>query len=83
VVRSRCKYQGEVCKVVIDTGSSNNLVSTEMVQKLNLAHFHNLTLYTISMLRKGHNLVNKLCYVSFIIGPYEDKILCDVVSVDT
>lgn len=30
------EYRGKVCKVFIDTGSQDNLVSKEMVDKLNL-----------------------------------------------
>jgi len=32
--RTICKSKGKCCKVIIDSGSTNNLVSTEMVDKL-------------------------------------------------
>ena len=32
--RTKCKSQGKCCKMVIDSGSTNNLVSIEMVEKL-------------------------------------------------
>ena len=32
--RTRCKSQGKCCKMVIDSGSIDNLVSTDMVEKL-------------------------------------------------
>ena len=31
-----CKVEGKCCKLIVDSGSTNNLVSTEMVDKLNL-----------------------------------------------
>ena len=31
-----CKTKDRVCKVIIDSGSTDNLVSTEMVEKLDL-----------------------------------------------
>ena len=30
------KVQGKCCKVIIDGGSTNNLVSTKVIEKLNL-----------------------------------------------
>ena len=32
--KTKCKSQGKCCKMVIDIDSTNNLVSTEMVEKL-------------------------------------------------
>ena len=32
--KTKCKIQGKCCKMVIDSGSTDNLVSTEMVEKL-------------------------------------------------
>jgi hypothetical protein len=34
--RTACKTIDRVCKVIIDSGSTNNLVSIEMVEKLKL-----------------------------------------------
>ena len=41
--KTTCKVQGKCCKMVIDSGSTDNLVSTEMVEKLRL----NKTKHTI------------------------------------
>ena len=32
--RTMCKSQGKCCKLIIDNGSTDNLVSVEMVEKL-------------------------------------------------
>ena len=34
--KTRCKMAGKCCKVIIDSGSSTNLVSEELVTKLQL-----------------------------------------------
>lgn len=34
--RTNCKSHGKVCKLVIDSGSTKNIVSKEMVDKLNV-----------------------------------------------
>ena len=31
--KTMCKFQGKCCKMVIDSGSTDNLVSTEMGEK--------------------------------------------------
>lgn len=36
IFRTRCTSGGKVCNVIIDSGSCENMVSKEMVEKLNL-----------------------------------------------
>jgi hypothetical protein len=38
--RKTCKTKDRVCKVIIDSGITDNLVSTEMVEKLELEQPH-------------------------------------------
>ena len=52
--RTMCKVQGKCCKMVIDSGSTNNLVSTEMVEKLSLNRTKHPIPYKVSWLHKGH-----------------------------
>jgi hypothetical protein len=69
--------------VIIDSGSTDNLVSTEMVEKLELETTTHLSLYKVSWLQKGHQVtVTKQCLVEFKIGGYRDEILCDVIPMD-
>ena len=69
--------------MVIDTESTNNLFSTEMVEKLSLKKTKHPVPYKVSWLHKGHQiLVSEQCVVDFQIGPYKDKILCDVIPMD-
>ena len=78
-----CKVQGKCCKMVIDSGSTDNLVSIEIGDKLSLKRTKHPILYKVSWLHKGHQiLVSEQCEVDFQIGPNKDKILCDVMLMD-
>jgi hypothetical protein len=81
--RTACKTKDRVCKVIIDSGSTDNLVSTEMVEKLELETTAHPKPYKVSWLQKGHQvMVTKQCLVEFKIGGYRDEILCDVIPMD-
>jgi hypothetical protein len=45
-----CKTKDRFCKVIIDSGSTGNLVSTEMVEKLELEKTAHPTSYKVSWL---------------------------------
>ena len=69
--------------MVIDSGSTDNLVSTEMVDKLKLEKIVHPTPYKVSQLQKGHQItVTEQCKVEIQIGSYKDVILCDVMPMD-
>jgi hypothetical protein len=69
--------------VIIDSGSTDNLVSTEMVEKLELKTTTHPNPYKVSWLQKGHQvMVSQQCQVEFKIGGYRDEILCDVIHMD-
>ena len=79
-----CKAKDRVCKVIVGSGSIDNLVSTEMVEKLELETIAHPSPYKVSWLQKGHQVtVTKQCLVDFKIGGYKDEILCDVIPMDT
>jgi hypothetical protein len=81
--RTACKTKDRVCKVIIDSGSMDNLISTEMVEKLELETTDHPSPYRVSWLQKGHQVtVTKQCLVEFQIGGYNDKILCDIIPMD-
>jgi hypothetical protein len=63
--RTTCKTKDRVCKVIIDSGSTDNLVSTEMVEKLELEMTAHPTPYKVSWLQKGHQVtVTQQCLVN-------------------
>jgi hypothetical protein len=69
--------------VIVDSGSTDNLVSIEMVEKLELDTVTHPSPYKVSWLQKGHQVtVTKQCLVEFKIGGYRDEILCDVIPMD-
>jgi hypothetical protein len=81
--QTACKTKDRVCKVIVDSGSTDNLVSTEMVEKLELETVVHPSPYRVSWLQKGHQVnVTKQCLVEFKIGGYKDEILCDVIPMD-
>ena len=52
-----CKIQGKAYQLIIDSGSTDNLVSTEVVEKLKLKRTRHPTPYKVSWLQKGHQLL--------------------------
>ena len=48
--RTTCKVRDRKCKVVVDNGSTDNLISTEMVEKLELEMTNHLSPYKVSWL---------------------------------
>jgi hypothetical protein len=54
--RTACKTKDWVCKVIVDSGSTDNLVSTEMVEKLELETTDHPSPYKVSWLHKGHQV---------------------------
>ena len=81
--KTKCRSQGKCCKMVINSGSKDNLISTEMVEKLGLERMKHPTPYKVSWLQKGHQLlVNEQCNVEFQIGTYKDVVLCYIMPMD-
>jgi hypothetical protein len=81
--RTTCKTKDRVRKEIINNGITKNLVSTDMVEKLELETTTHPKPYKVSWLHKGHRvMVTKQCLVEFKIGGYRDEILCDVIPMD-
>jgi hypothetical protein len=69
--------------MIIDSGSSDNLVSTKMVDKLELETTAHPSPYKVSSLQKGHQvMVSQQCKIEFKIGCYKDETLRDVICMD-
>ena len=68
---------------MIDSGSTNNLVSQEMVDELGLKKVKHPTPYKVLWLQKGHQLlVQEQSEVEFQIGKYKGKVLCEIITMD-
>ena len=69
--------------MVIDSGSTDNIISMKMVEKLSLKKVKHPVPYKVSWLHKGHQiLVSEQCEIDLQVGTYEDKIICDVMPMD-
>ena len=81
--RTICKVQGKCFQLIINSGSTNNLVSTKVVEKLKLKRIRHPTPYKVSCLQKGHQfLVSEQCELEMQLGKYIDKVVCDVIPMD-
>jgi hypothetical protein len=78
-----CKSRMKCCKIFIDSGSKDNLVSKEMVEKFRLQRLVHPNPYRVSWLQNEHHiLVNEQCKVEFHIGSYKDEVLSDIIPMD-
>ena len=69
--------------MIIDGGSTDNLVSTEVIEKLKFPKTKHPIPYKLSWLQNGHQLlVSEQCEIDLQIGKYKDRVLCDVMSMD-
>jgi hypothetical protein len=81
--RTACTTKDRKCKFIVDSWSTDNIVSSEMVEKLELETTKYPSPYKVSWLQKGHQVsVTKQSLVKFKIGNYHDEILCDVIPMD-
>ncbi|KAF7152640.1 hypothetical protein RHSIM_Rhsim01G0065000 [Rhododendron simsii] len=76
--------RGSECSFVMDSGSTGNYVSENLVSFLNLPTEDLASPYHVRWVNhEARTLVTKRCLVEFSIGhQYEDKIWCDVVRCD-
>ena len=81
---STCTIKGKMCKFVIDSGCSSNVVSEEAVRKLALmpeAHPHP---YRLLWMQTGAEVfVSQRTLLTFSVGSfYKDTLYCDIASMD-
>ncbi|PKI72878.1 hypothetical protein CRG98_006746 [Punica granatum] len=84
IFQSTCTIGNKVCRFMIDSGSNENIVSAEAVQKLSLRNEPHPKPYKLAWLKKGGEVsVSKRALVTFSIGSrYRDSVWCDVVMMD-
>ena len=69
--------------MIIDSGSSTNLASEELVTKLQLQRLKHPKPNHVSWIKDEHKiLVSEQCIVKFNIGHYSDEFLCDIMPMD-
>ena len=81
---SRCTIKGKVCKLIIDSGSSENVIAADAVTKLALKDEQHPAPYKLAWLQQTHDLlVTRRALVTFSIGDtYRDTIYCDIAPMD-
>ncbi|GJZ42323.1 putative nucleotidyltransferase, ribonuclease H [Tanacetum coccineum] len=84
IFQSTCTISGKVCTFVCDSGSCDNLIAAEAVQKLGLKTENHPKPYKLQWLKKGGEVtVSKCVHVPFSVGnTYKDNVWCDVVPMD-
>lgn len=66
IFKTRCTVRGKVCDSIIDSGSTENIVSRLMVNKLGLETEHHPSPYKIGWIKKGaETTVNETCRVFY------------------
>ena len=80
IFHTRCYVNNKVCSVIIDSESCTNTASTLFVETLCLPTLKHPRPYKFQWLNdSGEVMVTKQVLVSFSIGRYKDKVLCDIV----
>lgn len=81
---STCTINGKVCRFIIDSGSCENVIATDAVNKLALTSEMHPKPYSLAWLQGGNNItVDRRVLVNFLIGSkYVDSVWCDIVPMD-
>jgi hypothetical protein len=76
---SQMSIKGTPLHFIVDSGSQNNLILTEVVKQLALSTTPHPQPYTIRWLHQGSDLrVSQQCRPLYDIKPFKDEVLCDV-----
>jgi hypothetical protein len=71
--------KGTLLHFIVDRGSQNNIISTELVKKLDFPTTPHLQSYNIRWLCQGRYIcVNQQCHLPYGINPFKDEVLCDI-----
>ena len=84
IFRTRDTINDNVCNVIIDSGSSENIVSKALVDVMGLSMEKHAAPYRIGWIKKGtETRVTEICRVPFSIGKiYNNDVVCEVVDTD-
>ena len=81
--RTRRIVQGSLCDLIIDSGSQENIISKDVVERLPLETETHPIPHAIGWIKEvGGIRVHERCKVSCSISKYNDEVYCDVVDMD-
>lgn len=78
IFQTRVNCEGQICSLVIDTGSCTNVVSEDAVKKSGLMTEPHPEPYHVAWITNTKLKVDKQCPVTFTIGNLKETIMCDV-----
>jgi hypothetical protein len=71
--------KGALLHFIVDSGCQKNLISAEVVKRLDLSMKPHLQSYTIGWLCQGRDLcVIQQCRLPYDIKPFKEEVLCDI-----
>jgi hypothetical protein len=71
--------KGALLHFIVDSGSQKNMISAEVVKRLDLSMTPHPQPYNIGWLRQERYLcVSQQCRLPYDIKPFKDKVLCDI-----
>jgi hypothetical protein len=71
--------KGTLLHFIVDSSSQKNLISTQVVKRLDLPMTPHPQPYTIVWLRQGRDIhVIQQCRLPYGIKPFKDEVLCDI-----
>ena len=83
ILKIKCTIKERVCDLIIDSGSSENIVCKTMVDKLQLKTHKHPSFYCIRWIKDvGETKVTKQCHIPFSIRRCKDEVTCNVVNMN-
>ena len=78
ILQTFIRIGDKVCKVIIDSGSCVNAISTNVVKSLNLPTVSHPNPYKVSWIDATSILIRFRCKVTIQIQSYQEEVWCDV-----
>jgi hypothetical protein len=75
--------EGGPLHFIVDSESQKNIISAEVVKRLDLLMKPHPQPYTVDWLCQGIDLcVNQQCHLFYNIKPFKDEVLCDIAPLE-
>ncbi|XP_026419879.1 uncharacterized protein LOC113315844 [Papaver somniferum] len=81
IFKSHCLIEKKLCNMIIDSGSTENYVSAQLVEKLGLPVITHPNPYSVGWINiSSAQQITHQCFLKFSFPGYEDYALCDVIN---